>query len=59
MNPKIKKVYFAIQGVAVLAWWAVLFFCPEIQQYFLLPDADPLTLTAYLPADGFLIGFGS
>jgi len=59
MNPKIKKIYFATQGVAVLVWWAVLFFSPEIQQYFLIPGADSLTLTAYLPADALLIGFGS
>lgn len=59
MKPKSKRIYFLIQGVAVLAWWALMLLAPEVQNYFLRPGTDALTITAYLPADALLIGFGS
>lgn len=59
MSPKLKRIYFFIQGVAVLVWWVVLLLVPEMQKYFLQPGADSLTITAFIPADVILVGLGS
>ncbi len=59
MKPGAKKIYFLIQGMAVLLWWVAMFLWPEIQLYFIQPGADAITITAYLPADVLMVGFGS
>src|SRR6188508_893031 len=52
-------VYFVIQGVAVAAWWAVLFLVPASRQYFVLERGSETSLMAFWLADLSFIGIGS
>lgn len=51
-------IYFAFQGIAVLAWWAMLFFVPSSRKYFQMGDAETVLMAFWLP-DLFLLGAGS
>ncbi|MBX7053998.1 MAG: hypothetical protein K1X36_03505 [Pyrinomonadaceae bacterium] len=52
-------IYFALQGAAVIAWWAVLFFFPYSRQYFLLEKSSDISLMSYWLADLSFLGMGS
>lgn len=56
---KYAVAYFAIQGLGVFAWWAVLFFVPESRQYFRLDPASDTSLLAFWLPDLAFLGFGS
>lgn len=51
-------IYFAFQGIAVLAWWMLLFFVTDSRKYFQMGDGETILLAFWLP-DLFLLGFGS
>lgn len=52
-------IYYAIQGLAVLAWWAVLFAVPSSRKYFLLERSSEFSLIAFWLADLAFLGIGS
>ncbi len=52
-------IYFAIQGTAVLAWWAMLYLYPTARQYFVLEVGSDTSLLAFWLADIVFIGVGS
>lgn len=52
-------LYFAIQGSAVIAWWAVLYFAPSTREYFLLERSSETSLMAFWLADLSFLGIGS
>jgi protein-S-isoprenylcysteine O-methyltransferase Ste14 len=51
-------VYFAVQGVAVLAWWILLFAVPASRKYFQMGASDTILLAFWLP-DLFFLAVGS
>ncbi len=52
-------IYFALQGIAVVAWWILLFFVPATRKYFQLENASETSLLAFWLADLLLLGIGS
>ncbi len=52
-------VYFAVQGIAVFAWWILLIFVPASRKYFLLENDSETSLLAFWMADLSLLGIGS
>ncbi len=52
-------LYFAIQGFAVIAWWATLYFIPSTRQFFLLEKSSETSLMAFWLADLSFLGIGS
>lgn len=52
-------IYFAVQGLAVFAWWALLIFAPASRQYFLLERNSETSLIAFWLADLSFLGVGS
>lgn len=50
--------YYAIQGLAVIAWWVVLFFVPSTRQYFALERSSEVSLMAFWLADLSFLGIG-
>lgn len=52
-------IYYAIQGVAVIMWWIVLFAVPASRKYFLLERTSEFSLLAFWLADLAFLGFGS
>lgn len=52
-------VYYAIQGVAVIAWWIVLFSVPASRKYFFLERSSEFSLLAFWLADLSFLGLGS
>jgi len=52
-------IYFAVQGLAVIAWWTVLFFAPASRRYFLLDRNSETSLLAFWLADLSFLGVGS
>lgn len=51
-------IYFALQGIAVIAWWLLLFFVPSSRAYFHMGDGETTLLAFWLP-DLFLLAVGS
>ncbi len=51
--------YFALQGIAVIAWWAVLWFYPASRQYFVLETGSETSLLAFWLAGLAFLGLGS
>lgn len=52
-------IYFAVQGLAVFAWWAILFLIPVSRSYFLLERNSETSLMAFWLADLAFLGVGS
>ncbi|MBK7933844.1 MAG: isoprenylcysteine carboxylmethyltransferase family protein [Acidobacteria bacterium] len=52
-------IYFVVQGIAVIAWWATLSFVPSTRQYFLLEKSSETSLMAFWLADLSFLGIGS
>jgi len=52
-------VYFALQGIAVIAWWLLLYFVPQSRKYFQLESNSDTSLLAFWLADLTLLGIGS
>ncbi len=52
-------IYFAVQGLAVIVWWCVLFSIPASRQYFILERDSELSLLAFWLADLAFLGLGS
>lgn len=52
-------LFFVIQGSAVIAWWAVLYFAPSTREYFLLERSSETSLMAFWLADLSFLGIGS
>src|SRR5688572_13323144 len=51
--------YFAMQGLAVIGWWTVLFVVPASRQHFLLDKNSETSLMAFWLADLSFLGIGS
>lgn len=51
--------YFALQGIAVFAWWAVLWLYPPSRRYFALEAGSETSLLAFWLADLTFLGVGS
>ncbi len=51
-------IYFALQGLAVLAWWILLFAVPASRKYFQMGDSETVLLAFWLP-DLFFLTVGS
>lgn len=56
---KLTAPYFALQAVAVLAWWLGLWLFPAFRRYFLPPNSDEVFLLAFCLPDLSLIVIGS
>ena len=52
-------VYFALQGIAVVAWWLCLIFVPASRKHFQLETNSETSLLAFWLADLSLLGIGS
>ena len=52
-------IYFVIQGLAVISWWALLYLVPLTRQYFLLERSSETSLMAFWLADLSFLGIGS
>lgn len=52
-------IYFALQGIAVVAWWILLFFVPASRKYFQLETNSETSLLAFWLADLSFLGIGS
>ncbi len=52
-------VYFALQGIAVVAWWFLLIFIPASRKYFQLESNSETSLMAFWLADLSLLAVGS
>ena len=55
---KSASIYFAFQGVAVIAWWVLLIAVPTSRKYFQMGDGETILLAFWLP-DLFLLAIGS
>ncbi len=52
------SVYFAVQGIAVIAWWWLLIFVPASRVWFQMGDSATVLMAFWLP-DLFLLAIGS
>lgn len=52
-------IYYAIQGLSVIAWWIVLFAVPALRRFFVLEQKSEFSLLAFWLADLAFIGIGS
>jgi protein-S-isoprenylcysteine O-methyltransferase Ste14 len=52
-------VYFALQGIAVVVWWILLFGVPASRKHFRLETDSETSLLAFWMADLLLLGVGS
>ena len=52
-------IYYAVQGLGVIAWWIVLFLIPASRKYFLLERTSEFSLLAFWLADLSFLGLGS
>lgn len=52
-------IYYAVQGLAVIAWWILLFSVPSSRRYFLLEQNSEFSLLAFWLADLSFLGLGS
>ncbi|HEY0429563.1 MAG TPA: isoprenylcysteine carboxylmethyltransferase family protein [Pyrinomonadaceae bacterium] len=52
------SIYFALQGIAVVLWWLLLFFVPASRYFFRMGDSENVLLAFWLP-DLFLLAIGS
>jgi protein-S-isoprenylcysteine O-methyltransferase Ste14 len=52
-------IYFALQGIAVIAWWLLLMSIPASRKYFQLESNSETSLLAFWLADLSLLGIGS
>lgn len=62
MNMKVHRsaaIYYAVQGLAVIAWWIVLFSAPASRRYFTLERNSEFSLLAFWLADLSFLGLGS
>ena len=53
------RAYLVLQGVAVLAFWALPIVVTHSNQAFLPTAASPIFIYAFLPGDTIVVGFGS
>lgn len=51
-------IYFAFQGIAILAWWILLIAVPTSRRYFQMGSDENILLAFWLP-DLFLLAIGS
>ena len=56
---RLAVVYLALQGAAVLAWWALLLAVPASRALFTADGAPDAVLLAFLLGDVLLVGLGS
>jgi len=52
------SIYFAIQGTAVFAWWAILGLAPSTRSLFQMGESETVLLSFWLPYT-ILLGPGS
>jgi protein-S-isoprenylcysteine O-methyltransferase Ste14 len=52
-------IYYTLQGIAVIAWWTLLFFVPASRRYFQLESNSETSLLAFWLADLSFLGMGS
>src|SRR5262245_30419329 len=52
-------IYYALQGLAVVVWWATLFVAPETRTYFQLDAESATSLMAFFVPDIIFLGIGS
>ena len=55
---KAASLYFAVQGIGVILWWAMLYFAPSTRVYFQMGEGETTLLAFWLP-DFVFLGFGS
>lgn len=55
---KSASIYFALQGVAVIAWWILLIFFPSSRKYFQMGESETILLAFWLP-DLLFLAIGS
>lgn len=56
---KLTPTYFALQALAVLAWWLTLWLQPNSRRFFMPPNSDEVFLLAFCLPDLALIVIGS
>lgn len=59
MSLRLARLYFALQGAAVLLWWLALWLRPEFRAPFAIRDAPHSALLAFAPPDLVLLAAGS
>lgn len=57
--PHYAAVYFALQGLGVIGWWAALLLFPASRHYFMLEGNSEFSLLAFWLADLSFLGIGS
>src|SRR5829696_2368886 len=48
------SIYFALQGLAVVAWWILLFFVPASRSFFQMGGSENILLAFWLPDLAFI-----
>ncbi|CAA9315654.1 MAG: hypothetical protein AVDCRST_MAG89-1379 [uncultured Gemmatimonadetes bacterium] len=56
---RVTAAYFAFQGVAIVAWWIVLWRVPSVRGWFVAPGWTEASLLAFLVPDLVIGGAGS
>jgi hypothetical protein len=59
LRSRLARSYFALQAVAVLAWWIVLWLRPEWRAAFRPFSAPDAVLHSFAPGDLLMLGVGS
>ena len=59
MRSRLARVYFALQAVAVTAWWLALWLRPEWRVAFLPKASTDAALLGFAPGDLLILGLGS
>ena len=59
MSRPLARAYFAVQAVAVVAWWVLLAVFPSARPLFRPADAPDVALFAFAPGDLLMLGLGS
>lgn len=57
--PRSAAIYFSMQAIAVIAWWAMLYLVPDTRSHFVLEQNSEVSLLAFWLADLSFIGIGS
>ena len=59
MPARLARLYFVVQGVAVVAWWSMLLLRPATRTMFEVRDAPDIALLAFAPPDLVILACGS
>lgn len=58
-QPRLARLYFLVQALAVIAWWLLLWVHPEVRPLFSIEGAPDVALVGFAPGDVSMLGGGS